>query len=152
MGLLVIIRKQDKGVLKTGELRKFVANRANLPVWMMEECHDRVGDLAETVSLLLAKDAAFDSKSLNETISKFILPLRAMEADEKQTLLNLAWDHLSMEEMLPFHKLLTGGFRMGVSKGNLCKALARVGNVEPSVIAKELREIGLLRIFALEKF
>ena len=51
-----------KGVLKTGELRKFVANRANLPVWMMEECHDRVGDLAETVSLLLAKDAALSPR------------------------------------------------------------------------------------------
>jgi DNA ligase-1 len=43
-----------------------------------------------------------------------------------------------MDEMLPFHKLLTGGFRMGVSKGNLCKALARVGKVEPAVIAQRL--------------
>ena len=43
-----------------------------------------------------------------------------------------------MEEMLPFHKLLTGGFRMGVSKGNLCKALAVVAKVEPAVIAQRI--------------
>jgi DNA ligase-1 len=51
-----------------------------------------------------------------------------------------------MDEMLPFHKLLTGGFRMGVSKGNLCKALARVGKVEPAVIAQRLSGIGLVMI------
>jgi DNA ligase-1 len=41
-------------------------------------------------------------------------------------------------DMLPFHKLLTGGFRVGVSKGNLCKALAEVGGVQPAVIAQRM--------------
>ena len=40
--------------------------------------------------------------------------------------------------LIPFHKLLTGSFRMGVSKGNLYKALARVGNVKPTIIAQRL--------------
>ena len=41
-------------------------------------------------------------------------------------------------DLLPFHKLLTGGFRIGVSRGNLCKALAEVGGVEPAVIAQRI--------------
>ena len=127
-----------KGAIKTGELRAFVSEKVNLPIWLIEECHDRVGDLAETISLLAGSMGSAESLSLNQTIRKFLLPLRGMDSDDRKELLFKVWDHLAMEEMLPFHKLLTGGFRMGVSKGNLCKALARVGGVEPAVIAQRL--------------
>ena len=127
-----------KGAIKTGELRAFVSEKVNLPIWLIEECHDRVGDLAETISLLAGSMGSARSLGLNRTIRKFLLPLRGMDSDDRKELLFKVWDHLSMEEMLPFHKLLTGGFRMGVSKGNLCKALARVGGVEPAVIAQRL--------------
>ena len=127
-----------KGAIKTGELRSFLSEKVNLPIWLIEECHDRVGDLAETVSLLAGSDSGNKALGLNETIRKFLLPLRAMDTEERKTTLYRGWDQLSMDEMLPFHKLLTGGFRMGVSKGNLCKALARVGKVEPAVIAQRL--------------
>jgi DNA ligase-1 len=127
-----------KGAIKTGELRSFLSEKVNLPLWLIEECHDRVGDLAETVSLLAGSDSGNKSLGLNKIIREFLLPLRAMDTEERKTTLYRAWDQLSMDEMLPFHKLLTGGFRMGVSKGNLCKALARVGKVEPAVIAQRL--------------
>ena len=127
-----------KGAIKTGELRSFLSEKVNLPIWLIEECHDRVGDLAETISLLAGSSSMNKSISLDETIREFLLPLRAMESEERKITLYRAWDQLSMDEMLPFHKLLTGGFRMGVSKGNLCKALARIGNVEPAVIAQRL--------------
>ena len=127
-----------KGAIKTGELRKFVAKRANLPIWLVEECHDRVGDLAETISLLAGNKVQQSSRSLHETIREFLLPLRGMDTEERRILLEKAWDSLTVDEMLPFHKLLTGGFRMGVSKGNLCKALAKVGKVEPAVIAQRI--------------
>ena len=127
-----------KGAIKTGELRSFLSEKVNLPLWLIEECHDRVGDLAETVSLLAGSDSGNKSLGLDKIIRGFLLPLRAMDTEERKTTLYRAWDQLSMDEMLPFHKLLTGGFRMGVSKGNLCKALARVGKVEPAVIAQRL--------------
>ena len=47
-----------KGAIKTGELRSFLSEKVKLPLWLIEECHDRVGDLAETISLL----AGYDSK------------------------------------------------------------------------------------------
>ena len=127
-----------KGAVKTGELRNFIAARANLPVWLIEECHDRVGDLAETISLLAGSKSKKSNLGLNDTIRKYLLPLRGQDTQERKVLLERTWDHLSADEMLPFHKLLTGGFRMGVSKGNLCKALARVGNVEPAVISQRI--------------
>ena len=127
-----------KGVVKTSELRRFVSDRVKLPIWLIEECHDRVGDLAETISLLVENKENSKVNSLNESIRKFILPLKGMDSDERKVLLFQAWDELSGRDMLPFHKLLTGGFRMGVSKGNLCKALALVSKVEPAVIAQRI--------------
>ena len=44
-----------KGAVKTSELRNFASERSGLPMWLIEECHDRVGDLAETLSLLVGK-------------------------------------------------------------------------------------------------
>ena len=44
-----------KGAIKTGELRLFSSERSGLPLWLIEESHDRVGDLAETISLLIGK-------------------------------------------------------------------------------------------------
>ena len=61
-----------------------------------------------------------------------------MDTAERRERIFEAWDLLGEKELLPFHKLLTGGFRMGVSKGNLCKALARVGNVEARNYCPEL--------------
>ena len=127
-----------KGAIKTGELRNFLARRTKLPIWLIEECHDRVGDLAETISLLAGSESESSSSGLDQIIRQFLLPLRGMDTDERMERLDRAWDSLSMEEMLPFHKLLTGGFRMGVSKGNLCKALAVVAKVEPAVIAQRI--------------
>jgi len=127
-----------KGIIKTGELRSFAAQRCGLPLWLVEDSHEKVGDLAETITLLVANPLKSKAGSLDSTIRNYLLPLRGKDTAERKLLLFDAWENLSHSEMLPFHKLVTGGFRMGVSKGNLCKALARVGGVEPAVIAQRL--------------
>jgi DNA ligase-1 len=127
-----------KGAIKTSELRTFASERSGLPEWLLEECHDRVGDLAETISLLVATEGSGEILSLSEWIIKFIEPMIGMDTEERRENIFRVWDFLGEQDFLPFHKLLTGGFRMGVSKGNLCKALARVGGVQPAIIAQRL--------------
>jgi DNA ligase-1 len=127
-----------KGAIKTSELRTFASERSGLPQWLIEECHDRVGDLAETISLLVSTEGGGAILSLSELISKFIEPMIGMDTEERKDNIFTVWNILGEVDFLPFHKLLTGGFRMGVSKGNLCKALARVGGVQPAIIAQRL--------------
>ncbi len=127
-----------KGAIKNSELRTFASERSGLPQWLLEECHDRVGDLAETISLLVATEGSGEILSLSEWIITFIEPMIGMDTEERRENIFRAWDFLGEQDFLPFHKLLTGGFRMGVSKGNLCKALARVGGVQPAIIAQRL--------------
>ena len=128
-----------KGALKTSELRRFASDCSGLPLWLVEECHENVGDLAETISLLV--DGAGDLppiKGLNAIVKRYIQSLVGMTIDDKRDRLREAWNSLRPKDLLPFHKLLTGGFRMGISSGNLYKALARVGKVEPAFIAQRL--------------
>ena len=131
--------KRVKGAVKTSELRQFVSDYSGFPLWLVEECHENVGDLAETLSLLVdGADFSFRSSALHAIVDRYILSLVGMNLDEKRDRLREAWKALRSEDLLPFHKLLTGGFRMGISSGNLYKALARVGKVEPAVIAQRL--------------
>ena len=127
-----------KGAIKTSELRTFASERSGLPLWLLEECYDRVGDLAETISLLVSTEGEGEIISLSELIGKFIEPMIGMNTEERRQNIFTVWDFLGEKDFLPFHKLLTGGFRMGVSRGNLCKALARVGGVQPAIIAQRL--------------
>jgi len=71
-------------------------------------------------------------------VEQILLPLVSADPLGKAERVRQAWECLRPMDLLPFHKLLTGGFRVGVSKGNLCKALAEVGGVQPAVIAQRI--------------
>ena len=134
-----LIGNRVKGVLKTSELRQFISEFSGIPLWLVEECNDCVGDLAETVSLLIEKSSETRSEiALREIVERYLLSLAGMKIEQKRERLYEAWRLLGTENLLPFHKLITGGFRMGVSSGILYKALAKVGKVEPAIIAQRL--------------
>ncbi len=127
-----------KGAMRTGELREWVAYRANLPLWLLKESYERVGDLAETISLLVRGDPEAVPMSLSEIVQQILYPLASADSMERKSILSSTWDKLRPIDLLPFHKLLTGGFRIGVSRGNLCKALATVAGMDPAVISQRI--------------
>jgi DNA ligase-1 len=127
-----------KGAVRTGDLRVLASAKSGWPLWLIEESYERVGDLAETLSLLIVGNPEAKPLSLAEVVVQMLLPLVSADGVEKAERVRQAWEHLRPMDLLPFHKLLTGGFRVGVSKGNLCKALAEVGGVQPAVIAQRM--------------
>ena len=84
MGLLVSFRNRIKGAIKTGELRLFSSERSGLPLWLIEESHDRVGDLAETISLLIGKKRKSQSISLNKLITEYVEPMISLNLDGRR--------------------------------------------------------------------
>ena len=124
LGLLVLSGNRVKSAVKTRELREFVAVRTGYPDWVIEECYDRVGDLAETLSLLIGDNDSARTIHLHQAVSEHIKPLVYMDRQDRQDALSQTWNKLRRIDLLPFHKILTGGFRMGISKGNLLKHLA----------------------------
>jgi len=131
-----------KRVVKTGDLREWAAESCGFPLWMIEECYNHVGDLAETLALLMNNQTQTKNETtalvLHQLVEEKILALRDMDAGEQRKRMVETWGELSGEACFVFNKLLTGGFRVGVSKTLVNRALAEIAGVEPAIMAHRL--------------
>jgi len=127
--------KMPKRTVKTSLLRIWAAEFSGIPNWLFEESYHTVGDLAETISLLVhAKEAAKTTGKLHVWIEGIIALSVCDEAEKKQHVLS-AWNSLDRNGCFIFNKLITGGFRMGVSQKLAEKALARILEIAPDELA-----------------
>ncbi len=118
-------------------LRAYAAEEARLPAWLMDECYNAVGDLAETVALILPRSTGTASLPLHTVVENRLLPMSA-GVDTARTLLLQTWRELNGAERLVWNKLITGSFRVGVAQTLVARALASVAGVEPSIMAHRL--------------
>ncbi|MDA1040446.1 MAG: ATP-dependent DNA ligase [Planctomycetota bacterium] len=123
-------------------LRQWAADAAGLPAWLLEESYAHVGDLAETIALVLpppAEEAGDSESSLAACMQSTVQALRqAADDDAKRAIVEAVWRRLAARERIVWHKLLTGGCRVGVSKTLVARALAEVAGLEPAVMAHRL--------------
>jgi DNA ligase-1 len=119
-------------------LRLLAQEAAGLPEWLFDESYEAVGDLAETISLLLPAPTDVHDMGLAEWIEAHLLPLRKMQAEALPDALRAQWRRLATDERLVYFKLITGGFRVGVSKLQVTQALAAVGALDPKRVAQRL--------------
>jgi DNA ligase-1 len=129
--------------ISTAMLRTWAAEAAGIPLWLVEECYAHVGDLAETLALVLphpGPDAATEGvgMGLAECMQTTIVDLRAADDERKRTTVEHVWQRLAPRERIVWHKLLTGGCRVGVSRTLVARALAEVAGVDPAVMAHRL--------------
>jgi len=125
--------------LKTRVLRETALSVSGLPSWMFNECYDAVGDLSETVSLLLPpRTTGGMEEPLHELVERRILPLLRASAEESATMLSRAWAGMRFTERLVFNKLLRGNFRVGVNRSLVVRALSQAIGVESAVLAHRL--------------
>lgn len=111
---------------------------AEIPEWLFAECYDAVGDLAETIALLLPDKEQSTSESLTYWVQEKLLKLKQLpEFQQKELMLN-AWQELDQNQRYIWNKLITGAFRVGVSQQLVIRALAIVSGIDASVIAHRL--------------
>ncbi len=120
-------------------LRQLIAQEASLPPWLIDECYSEVGDLSETISLLLPEHASASGETLAQVITGRILPLDGASRDQQAQIVLAAWSALSQEERFLYHKLISTSFRVGVSRAMLIRALAELSGVPGAVIDHRLR-------------
>lgn len=131
--------RRPKRAMSTAMLREACIQITGTPVWLFEECYHTVGDLAETIALLLPEQTNFeeDEKSLSWYLNQ--LHLLINETDEnKWAFVQHVWSSMSTDEIFVFNKLFTGGFRIGVSQKIMVNALAKATGQEPAVIAHRI--------------
>ena len=122
------------------ELREWCAAEAGLPVWLIDESHDQVGDLAETLSLLLDDPAAGTGADLplHAWIEHRLAPVAGQDAQARREVVVAGWRGLDSEQRFVFNKLLTGALRVGVSQRLVQQALAQWSGVDIALIAQRM--------------
>ncbi len=129
-------RRPRRGVTTT-LLRQWAGEVAGLPPWLVEEAYPIVGDLAETIALILPAPSTTSDETLTHWISVTRTLASLDEAGRRDTIL-AAWDRLDATERFVFNKLITGGFRLGVSQKLMTRALARATAIDEAELAHRL--------------
>ena len=125
-------------VVPSRKLAAWAVEAAGLSDWLFEECYHAVGDLAETIALLLPAPLEAIDRPLNVWVTQHLAPLRdADEAAMRRDML-AAWAGLDLRQRFIWNKLLTGGFRVGVSQQLLTRALAEVSGIDVATLAGRL--------------
>lgn len=126
---------------KPAELRQWVLDLTGMPDWLLEETYSSVGDLAETLSLLLDTVLTPPERAggpLHVWVEQRLLPLRHQaESDRKQQLIGW-WAELPTGGRFVLNKMLTGAFRVGVSRRLVVRALAQASEVDAARLAHRL--------------
>jgi DNA ligase-1 len=129
--------RRPKRTVTATRLAEWAAALAGLPDWLFQASYDVVGDLAETIHLVLPPPARASDRSLSDWIEA----IRALaEADDaaRRAFVEDAWDRLGGAERFVFNKLITGGFRVGVSQKLMTRALARATGIEEAELAHRI--------------
>ena len=129
--------RRPKRTITATKLREWAAEASGIPDWLFEDSYSVVGDLAETISLVLPEATQTDDRSLTDWIAELRHLSTMEEADRKEGIL-AAWNSLPNEERFLFTKLLTGGFRIGVSAKLITRALAQATGQDEAVLTHKL--------------
>jgi DNA ligase-1 len=129
--------RRPKRSVSATRLAEWAAERAGLPGWLFEESYAVVGDLAETIALILPPPAEAAERPLSHWIGE-VRALAALPEAAKKPRILAAWEALGGTERFLFNKLLTGGFRMGVSQTLMTRALAQATGVPEAELAHRL--------------
>lgn len=119
-------------------LKEYAREAAGVPEWLFEESYQAVGDLAETIALLLPDTPHADDASLAAWMEHSLLPLRGMDPGPLKPRLLEAWSRLDTRGRLVFTKLITGSFRVGVSRLLVTRVLAELAGVDAKEIAQRM--------------
>ncbi|PZW71219.1 DNA ligase-1 [Pseudomonas sp. URMO17WK12:I1] len=129
---------RPRQLVPSRQLRELAMQRAGLSDWLFEESYSAVGDLAETIALLLPEATSTSSDGLAVWVEQKLLPLRGLPPDELAIRLDALWAQLDRQSLMVSIKLITGAFRVGVSKLLVTRALAAIAEVDAKRVAQRL--------------
>lgn len=135
--MAILSHRRPKRTVNTTLLRQWAAELSELPQWLFEDSYHIVGDLAETIALLLPPPQSKREESLTYWIN-FIISLGSLDEEDKRAAVMEAWSELEPVERFIFNKLITGGFRMGVSQKLMVRALSKYTGIEEPTLAHRL--------------
>lgn len=135
--IAVLSHRRPPRPVNTTLLRAWASELSNIPLWLFEESYHIVGDLAETIALVIPSNPASTEKSLTQFLEEMIALKKKQDA-EKKAYLYENWKRLDYYERFVFTKLITGSFRIGVSQKLMTRALAKATEIDEDILAYKL--------------
>jgi DNA ligase-1 len=132
--------RRPRRTISGAKLAGWCAELVGLPLWLFEESYHTVGDMSETIALLIPDNnntQQQSGKSLSSYVERFLELEKADEQVKKEFIIQ-SWKELNSKERFVFNKLLSSTFRVGVSQNMMVNALAKIVNLQPSVIAHRI--------------
>ncbi|MEP2281236.1 ATP-dependent DNA ligase [Maribacter sp.] len=135
--IAILSHRRPPRPVSTTLLRTWASELANIPLWLFEESYHIVGDLAETIALVIPAADQSSDKSLTVFLQEMIA-LKKKTNEDKKAYLYENWKVLNYYERFVFTKLITGGFRIGVSQKLMTRALAKATEIDEDILAYKL--------------
>ncbi|MDB5125081.1 MAG: ATP-dependent ligase [Mucilaginibacter sp.] len=129
--------RKPKRQINATLVRNWAIEASHIPYWLFEESYQVVGDLAETMALLMPQTDQTSSKTLTEWIAEINDLANKTENEKKEWLLD-SWAMLDNQERFVFNKLLTGSFRVGVSQSLVIKALSEISGLDAATLTHRI--------------
>ena len=129
---------KPRQVVPTALLRETACAVAGIDDWLFDECYQAVGDLAETIAHVLPPAAGRSEAGLAHWVEQRLLPLKGLSPQEQAVRLRAALDELDAQGRFLLVKLIGGGFRVGVSKLLVQRALAQGAGIDPKAVAQRM--------------
>jgi len=133
-----LMGRKPRQPVPTPRLRQWAAEEARIPGWLFDASYDVVGDLAETITLLLPTGTAAEDRPLHDWVEQDLLTLRELPEELQHQRVISAWRKMDRAQRFVWNKLITGGFRVGVSQKLVTLALSRFSGLPEAVLAHRL--------------
>lgn len=138
--LFFLSGQRIKRPIKRRLMGEWACELVGIPDWLFEESYSVVGDLAETIALLVDQigEPTAAELPLHVWTEERALKLKKMEESEQREALVSWWSELRPHQLFVFNKLLTGAMRVGVSKKLVLRALSKLSGIDAAVLAHRL--------------
>ena len=129
---------KPRQVVSPALLAELARQQAGIAPWLFDECYQAVGDLAETIAHVLPLAAETSDVGLAEWVEQRLLPLRQMSPEQQASRVVAWWAELDATGRFLLTKLIGGGFRVGVSKLLVQRALAQHAGLDAKLVAQRM--------------
>src|SRR6476619_5695526 len=126
--------RRPKRAVSSTQLWNWCNELAKLPDWLFEECYHAVGDLGETIALLLPETTIADASYPLHYYLETLISIEKEDESVRKEIILRSWQTMTQSDRSVFNKLITGNFRIGVSQNSMVNALAKISKLKSSII------------------
>jgi DNA ligase-1 len=137
--LYFLTGRRPKSLVKRAMIRQAALELSGLPDWLFEECREATGDGSEVIARIIPAGPGLpEDASFSEWIELHVLGLSGLDDPSQSALLKESWMMLNPDERFVYNKLITGAWRVGVSKELVLRAAAQAREIDVPKMAHQL--------------